>query len=412
MKKALITLVVLAGLSVLGWQVYEKISEEKKTVRRQRGRPPVAVEVARAAKTSIRDIGRFTGSLYPESEFVVAPKIAGRLEKILVDIGDRVSGGQLIAVLDDEEHRQQVSQLEAELEVAKANLQERQNTLENAQREYQRTEALRKKKIASVSQLDAAGSALKNQQAKLKVANAQVAQKTAALNMAKVRLSYTRIRIPEDRTGAYRVVGERFVDEGAMMSANKAIVSVIDIGKLTAAIHVIERDYPKIQQGLVAAIRTDAYPRETFRGKVSRIAPLLKEKSREAKIELEIPNDRLLLKPGMFVRAEIEFDTHQNATVVPTSALIKRDGRQGIFIADLKEKTARFVPVTVGIVNGPNTEILEPAINSMVVTLGQHLLQSGSKIILPSASSKSGSSKKGKRPARGEKGKPGSGGQS
>ena len=96
MKKFIFTVFVLAGLGVLGWQIY--------------------------VKASIREVGNFTGSLYPIYEFVVAPKIAGRLEKMLVYIGDRVQSGQLLAVLDDEEYRQQVSEAKAELEVAQANL--------------------------------------------------------------------------------------------------------------------------------------------------------------------------------------------------------------------------------------------------------------------------------------------------
>ena len=89
---------------------------------------------------------------------------------------------------------------------------ERKTALENAKREYDRTVALRQKKIASESQLDAAASEYKAQQAKLKVALAQVSQMEAALKMADVRLSYTKIRVPENNIHGYRVVGERYVD--------------------------------------------------------------------------------------------------------------------------------------------------------------------------------------------------------
>ena len=287
------------------------------------------------------------------------------------------------AVLDDDEYKQEVSQASAELEVARANLQERRNILENAKREYERTVALREKKIASESQLDASASEFKTQQAKLKVAIAQVSQREAALKMAGVRLSYAQIRVPENNTNGYRVVGERFVDEGALLAPNTPIVSILDIGKLVAAIYVIERDYPKIQMGLEAVISTDAFPNRTFTGKVIRIAPLLKEKSREARVEVEIPNAQKLLKPGMFIRARIQFDVHHNATVVPAAAIVKRSGTQGIFLADLKEKKAQFVTVTVGILNGGQVEILNPSITGAVVTLGHHLLEDGAPIILP-----------------------------
>ncbi|NQT11048.1 MAG: efflux RND transporter periplasmic adaptor subunit [Desulfobacteraceae bacterium] len=386
MKKFFVIIIVLAGLGFLGWQIYQKASDSSKGFKRERQNVPVAVEVVLIKKASIRQVGSFTGSLYPFSEFILAPKIAGRLEKILVHIGDTVKGGQLVAILDDDEYRQQVSQATAEMEVAQANLQERKSTIENAKREYERTVALRKKKIISESQIDAAESEFKTQQAKLEVAVAQLSQKKAALKIANIRLSYAQIQVTENNTAGYRVVGERFVDEGAMLAPNTSIVSILDIGKLIAAIHVIERDYPKIQLGLEAIISTDAFPGHTFNGKVIRIAPLLKEKSRQARVEIEIPNAQKLLKPGMFVRVHIQFDEHKNATVVPVAALVKRNGTQGVFLADLKEQKARFVPVTVGIVSGLQAEVLNPPITGSVVTLGHHLLEDGSLIILPGKS--------------------------
>ena len=388
MKKFFTIVIAIAGIGFLSWQIYEKTSGSKEGFGSRRGNPAVAVETAPIQKESIKDVGRFTGSLSPQSEFMVAPKIAGRLEKILVDIGDVVTADQLVAVLDDEEYQQQVYQAVAELEVARANLVEVKITSENAKREYERTVALREKKIASESQLDAAESEYKTQQAKLQVANAQVSQKQAALNMAKVRLSYTRIRVPPNHASQQRVVGERFVDEGSMLAPNTPIVSILDIGTLIGVINVIERDYPKIKPGLPAVINTDAFPGQTFSGKVIRIAPLLMEKAREARVEIEIPNQRMLLKPGMFVRVQMEFELHENATVIPQSAVVKRDGSQGVFVVDRQEKKARFIPVTLGIVSEARAEILKPELSGEVVTLGQHLLEDGANIILPNEMSK------------------------
>jgi RND family efflux transporter MFP subunit len=388
MKKFFTIVIAIAGIGFLGWQIYEKASGSKEGFGSRRGNPAVAVETAPIQKASIKDVGRFSGSLSPQSEFMVAPKIAGRLEKIMVDIGDVVTADQLVAVLDDEEYQQQVYQAVAELEVTRANLVEVKITSENAKREYERTVALREKKIASESQLDAAESEYKTQQAKLQVANAQVSQKQAALNMAKVRLSYTRIRVPPNHASQQRVVGERFVDEGSMLAPNTPIVSILDIGTLIGVINVIERDYPKIKPGLPAVINTDAFPGQTFSGKVIRIAPLLMEKAREARVEIEIPNERMLLKPGMFVRVQMEFELHENATVIPQSAVVKRDGSQGVFVVDRQEKKARFIPVTLGIVNEARAEILKPELTGEVVTLGQHLLEDGASIILPNEMSK------------------------
>ncbi len=403
MKKILFIIFIAAGIGLLGWQIYQKASASKKGSNHQRRIVPVAVEIAPIKKGAIQDVGDFTGSLYPLSEFIVAPKIGGRLEKILVHISDTVKSGQLVAKLDDEEYRQQVNQAKAELAVAQANLQERKNILENAKREYDRTVALRKKKIASESELDASESEHKTQQAKLKVATAQVSQKKAALKMANVRLSYGEIRVPKNNTSGFQVVGERFVDEGAMLAPNTPIVSIIDIGKLTAAIFVIERDYTKIHPGLEAIITTDAFPGHRFKGKVIRIAPLLKEKSREARVEIEIPNKDKLLKPGMFIKAQIRFDQHENATLVPVAAIVKRNGVQGLFLADLKQRKAKFVEITVGIANNTQAEIIAPPLTGAVVTLGHHLLEDGGSIILPAGKHRAGPQQKGGKPRTSQK---------
>lgn len=400
MKKLLVITILLAGLSFLGWQYYQKSGAEQRERRPNRGQAAVAVEIAPIEKDVIRDVRLFTGSLYPASSIVVAPKIAGRIEKILVHIGDRVKSGQLMATLDDDEYRQQIIQAQAELDVALANFQEQKNPLENAKKEFERVAALRQKNIVSESAFDRAESEFRTEEAKLKVAEALVSQRKADLELAKVKLSYTQIHLARNHGNGFRVVGERFVDEGAMLSANTPIVSVLDIEKLIAVIHVIERDYPHIRPGLKATIFTDAFPEIEFSGKVVRIAPLLKEKSREARVELEILNSDRMLKPGMFVRARIQFEEHQNATVVPVPAIIKRDGQQGIFLADLEEKKARFVEVKLGIVNSHAAEILEPSVSGSVVVLGQHLLEDGASILLPQSAPADDRGKKKRTPAK------------
>lgn len=391
MKKALGIFIVLALVGLLGWQVQRRVSMSLKGSKRPRRAVSVAVEVASVGKTTIRDVRLFTGTLLPKSYFVLAPKIAGRLEKLLVNIGDRVKRGQLIAVLDDEEYAQQVEQARAELEVAKANVEECCSTLDMAQREFERAQALRQKKIASESELDAALAQYKAQDAKRKVALAQVAQKEAALKATQVRLSYTQIRASWEDGDGPRIVGERFVDEGAMLKANDPIVSILDIHSLTGVIHVIERDYSEVRVGQEAIVTTDAFPGRTFNGKVVRVAPLLKETSREARVEIEVPNRHRLLKPGMFIRVQIQFVKHDDATVVPVAALTKRNNQQGVFLVDTQTMKAHFIPVTVGIVNGELAEVVKPPFSGSVVTLGHHLLEDGSSITLPEAKRESSS---------------------
>ncbi|MFH1491559.1 MAG: efflux RND transporter periplasmic adaptor subunit, partial [Pseudomonadota bacterium] len=217
------------------------------------------------------------------------------------------------------------------------------------------------------------------------VSKAQVAQKKAALRAADVRLSYTKIRVAFEGAGGKWVIGERFVDEGAMLAPNSPIVTVLDIGVLTAVIHIIDRDYPKVKVGQAASISSDAFPGKTFIGKIVRIAPLLMESSREARVEIQIPNKDLLLKPGMFVRVEIEFARHERATVIPRKALVRRNEREGVFLADPENRKVRFVPLTLGIIHGETAEVISPPLSGAMVTLGQHFLKDGDSIILPGA---------------------------
>jgi RND family efflux transporter MFP subunit len=184
------------------------------------------------------------------------------------------------------------------------------------------------------------------------------------------------------------------VDEGALVQMNQPIVSILENNPLVAVVFVIERDYPKMAIGQQALITTDAYPGRMFTGRIRRIAPLMKETSRQARVEIEVPNPDHRLKPGMFVRAQVEFATHPNATLVPFSALVRRAGREGIFLVATPgaaspsgrkgaTRQARFVPVTTGIVNGETVEVVEPEVSGLVVTLGNHLLENGSGVIVP-----------------------------
>jgi RND family efflux transporter MFP subunit len=383
MKNFLLVLLVLAIVAMAGWQIYNRVTDSGIKKKPSRFAVAVAVETKPIYKDLIYDIGVFTGSLEPKSQFTVAPKVAGWLKELLVDVGDLVDRNQIIALMDDEEFAQEVEQARAELQVATANAANYATDLDIAKREYERAKALREKQIASASALDVSEAAFNASQTRHKVSLAQVAQKEAALKTALVRLSYTKVRAFWEEGDQARVVGERFVDEGELLAVNQSIVSILENNPLTAVVYVIERDYPKVTIGQQAVVTTDAYPGRTFTGSITRIAPLLKESSRQARVEVEVPNTDFLLKPGMFVRARVEFARHENATLIPLPALVRRDNKDGVFIADTKNLMARFVPVTTGIINGEIVEVKEPEISGVVITMGNHLLEDGSDITLP-----------------------------
>jgi RND family efflux transporter MFP subunit len=348
----------------------------------------VAVEIAPITTGPIRDVGLFSGTLVPKSQFVIAPKVSGKLEKLYVDIGDRLQNGQVVAQLDDDEYQQQVIQADADLNVAKATLEETRTAVELAQRDLERAESLYKKKIMSDAQMDAAKSQFNTQEARFKVAAAQVSNRESALAAARVRLSYTQIKAAWEQGSGLRYVGERFVYEGALLSPNSQIISVIELQPITAVIYATEKEYFRIRTGQEAAITTTAFPGRTFQGTVSRIAPLLQETSRQARVEVDIKNEDSSLKPGLFVNAGIEFARRDKAVLVPFSSLVQRGGQSGVFLADRENRKAFFRAVRVGIIEGENAEVLEPAdLSGYAVVLGQHLLQDGMSIILPGSGS-------------------------
>ena len=393
-KKIVWAIAVLLG-GFLGWKIVHKL------IQGSGGHGPdgagvVAVVVEPVRRESIRDAQTFTGTVYPRTQFVVAPKVSGRLEKLLVNIGSEVRSGDLIAQLDDQEYRQQVEQARAELDVARANVADARSTLDIAARELDRVKALRAQQVASESELDRAEASSRTAAARNEVALAQVKQREAALKASEVRLSYTQISAAWNNRNEVRVVGERFVDEGAMLGANQPIVSVLDLDIVIASIYVIERDYPNIRIGQTAMITTDAFPQRAFKGTILRKAPLLREASRQALVEIEVPNTDRLLTPGMFVRAEIEFAKHDEANIVPSAAVVRRDGKPGVFLADTEAGKARFVPVTLGIIHGERSEIADPPLSGRVVTMGQHLLDDGTSILISTPTTPG-------RPAEGER---------
>lgn len=216
------------------------------------------------------------------------------------------------------------------------------------------------------------------------MAEAQVANREAALETAKVRLSYTKIIAAWETGSDVRYVEERFVDEGGLLSVNTPIISIIEIQPITAVIYATDKEYFRIKVGQSVTVNPGVFSGKKFQGKVVRLAPLLKETSRQARVKVDIENEEGLLKPGMFVNAEIEFGRRENAKIVPFSAIVSRGNSQGTFLVDRENKKANFKPVKIGIIEGGRAEIIEPLdISGSVVVLGQHLLQDGMGIILP-----------------------------
>lgn len=377
-RKHIVWAIGVVFLAVLVWRIAGLIIGDEGGSQQGFGRPPVAVEVDTVRYEPIQETRQLTGSIHPLYKYIVAPKVSGRVIRINKRIGDWVNRGELIAKIDDGEHQQMVLESDANLRIAYANLAETQSELELAEQELERVQSLEEKRIASVAELETARTRFDALKSRMELAKAQVEQRQAALNSARIRLGYTTLAASEPG-----FIGERFVDEGSMLAPNSPVVSVIGIDTVIVRTTVIERVYGLVRIGQPAEIEVDAFPGRAFRGQVSRIAPMLQEASRVAKMEVEVVNDSLLLKPGMFCKVTVVLAEKASAQVVPTQAVVTLDGTDGVFVIRNGETVVHFVPVRLGISTPVKTEILTPAIDGLVVSLGQHLLEDGSTVILP-----------------------------
>lgn len=348
----------------------------------ERGR--VAVAVATIETGSITDIRELTGTLEPQNAFSVAANISARIERIHVDIGDTVERGSVLVELDDAEARQAVAEAEAALLVARAELEQARSDAELARRELERTRTLAGRDLASQSDLDTARAQASAEGSRVAVAEARVSEREAALGGARVRLSYTEVRAGWPEGDGEYVVGERMVSRGDTVSANEAMLSLLAIDPLKAVIFAPERDYAALSRGQPTTVVADALPEREFAGEIARLAPRFDEASRQARVEVLVPNPGRELKPGMFVTVRIEVGRADNATLVPIAALTRLSGEQGVYqVAEDPEgegHLARFVPVDVGIEGDDYAEIRRPELSGQVITLGQQLLEDGGRI--------------------------------
>lgn len=370
----IVPLVVIIG----AWLVLKKGKTAETPTRG--GQAGVAVVTAFSEPRDLEETGIFTGNLLPRSSYIVAPKISGQLSRLHVNIGQIVGKGQLLAELDDRLIRQELEKAKAAVEIAEANLEQSSNALLLATEELERNRTLLERGFISQAEFDAINARFISEKSKSNIAQASLNSAIAAQNSAQLQLSFTRITADWADSATHRVIGERFADEGSQLTAGNPILSLMDISSVIARVDVIEKDYQRIRIGQPARLKLDSYPGEIFQGKVLRIAPMLKENTRQATVEIDIPNPGTRLKPGMFARVEIDYQIRRQVNAVPTTAITKRDGIEGVFVVDQDARTVQFVAVQTGIKNLDYVEIVSPEINSEVVTLGHDLLEDGRKI--------------------------------
>jgi RND family efflux transporter MFP subunit len=382
-KIFILTVLLIGAAAALGWVIFGQILDRPGSKKSAKASRSVPVEVARIQRGPIALQRTFSGELEALAEFVVAPKVSGRVERVIVNIADTVKRGQVVAELDNDEYVQAVAQAQADLVVAKAKLSEAKSALENANREFKRTESLLKRGIASDSEFDAARQDQLAKQAQLKVAAAQVTKAESSLETANIRLRYTKVTAGWTGGDEQRLVAERYVDEGQTVAANAPLLLIVELHPIVGVVFVTERDYAYLKPGQLVSLTTDAYLGEQYQGRIDRIAPVFRKSTRQARIEMTIDNPQHRLKPGMFIRATVVLAQVPEATIVPEQALTVRDDRRGVFIVSEDGRSVAWREVKVGIRAGDRVQVEGDGLSGRVVTLGQQLVNHGAPITIP-----------------------------
>ena len=340
----LLFIIIITAVTIMFYSCNSKSNPQaKKEKEKDTGIPVETTKVIQGSVTAT-----YTGSttLEAEAEAVVVAKVGGVVKKIFVEEGDSVKAGQIVAKLDDE-------QFKLELNQAKS-------SLEKLASEYERNESLFKNKI--ISQETYEGTKFKYHTQK------------AAFDLARLKLNYTEIRAPISG-----IVSQRFIKVGNMVELNQPTFQITDFDPMLAVLHVPEREMSKLQTGFPANLSADAIPGSEFEGQILRISPIVDAGTGTFKVTVEVNDKIRKLKPGMFTRVQIIYDTHENTLLVPKDAILSEGIESSVFV--VSNGTASKRKVDIGYSNSTHVEILSGLnIGDTIVTTGLSSLKDGSKI--------------------------------
>ena len=299
------------------------------------------VSVVQVSKREVPQIATYTSTVQPYVKNNIVPQAGGRITKINVEIGDFVKAGQVLAEID------------------KAQLQQAQLSLKNQEVELARLKSLYEAGGLSKSDLDA-------------IELQYNVTKTQVENL----LENTVLRSPING-----VVTARNYDVGDMCSMSAPIFTVEQIIPVKLLVGISESDYSKVKKGDSVEIKADAVPDKTFYGKINRIYPTIDPATRTFTVEVVVQNNYRTLRPGMFVRATVNFGTNNNI-VIPDVAVVKQQGSGERFVYVLNQDgTVTYQKVVLGVRMGAEYEVLEGLEDgATIVTGGQIRLKDGIKV--------------------------------
>lgn len=287
-----------------------------------------------------------TVNLETDSEAAVVAKVDGEIVEILVEEGQPVKAGQIVARLDQSRLRFLRDQAHADL-----------NKLTQ---EYRRNVQLHERGLVSEG-------AFENLRYDLEALD-------AAYKLADLELDYANIRAPIDG-----VVSEKVGRIGNTVSVGDVVVKISNPTHLVAYLHVPQRDLFQFTAGQDAELSLDALPGETHEARILRISPRVDSETGTVKVTLGVDNGSGNLRPGMFARAKIVYDVHEDAILVPQEAVVAEDAQPAVYVVE--DGIARLRAVTIGLASGSNVEVTSGLEGSeKVVVVGQGALRDGTPV--------------------------------
>jgi len=299
-------------------------------------KPKTEYFTAKADRGDIREVVEATGTINAVTTVQVGSQVSGIIADILVDFNSRVKKGQVIARIDPEVFEGNLLQTRADLENAKANYAAAKANVEKAlataaqtRAEYERTARLAKEGVMSQQQLDvakanaeSADAQVSASRAQLRQAEAQVTQRQAAVKVAETNVGHTIIKAPIDGT-----VVNRAVDVGQTVAASFQAPTLFtiaqDLTKMQVYAKTDEADVGQIRRDQQVTFTVDAFPKETFRGKVVqvRMNPTTVQNVTTYDTIVEFDNPEMKLFPGMTAYITIPVAEVKNVLKVPNGAL-------------------------------------------------------------------------------------------
>lgn len=327
------------------------------------GAKPRQVRLVAAFEEQVTRAIEATGTLAARDRVDLAMKVTGRLETLVVDLGDRVTRDQVIATLEPTELRIGVEQASASLEQARSRLglmsddkgtrvdplktatvKQAAAALNEARLDRQRAQQLFDQKLVARSDLESVVAAFQVAEGRYQDAFEEIrtrqgvlAERQSDLQLARQKLLDAALRSPMD--GA---VAERQASVGQYIAAGSPVVTIVRMNPLRLRIPVPERAASGVRVGQQVKLRADEDSTEYF-GRVARLSPAIDETNRTLMVEAEVPNPRGILKPGTFVRAELVTQSNQPALFVPATAIVTFAGLEKVITVEDGKSVERLV---------------------------------------------------------------------